>query len=225
MSWNGTVRCSWCHNKGHNRRSCPELKKYAEENPDGWAAQQLKRSKQSAQNRRCRYCGEQGHNRRTCTALKADKKEYRELCVRMRREALAWIKKNGAGPGALVAFARHNGPCDKVGLVRSGSWWWIGPARCDHRLTTSADPTELHPFLGLAHVLGVGPAATPNQKTWASNLKVLSPVPFNEDLLGLPKGWKEGCDEMTLDARENHFKEHSMYSIRRWTLRQVEEIA
>ena len=73
MSWNGTVRCSWCHKKGHNRRSCPELKKYAEENPDGWAAQQLKRSKQSAQNRRCRYCGEQGHNRRSCPTLKQHK--------------------------------------------------------------------------------------------------------------------------------------------------------
>ena len=25
MSWNGTVTCSYCYERGHNRRSCPEI--------------------------------------------------------------------------------------------------------------------------------------------------------------------------------------------------------
>ena len=224
MSWNGTVRCSWCHKKGHNRRGCPDLHKYAEQNPDGWAAQQLKRSKESAQNRLCGYCDRPGHNRRTCPELKADKKEYRDLCVRMRSEALAWIKRNGAGVGALVAFARHDGPCEKVGLVRKGHWSWLNPARCDHRLPEGSNPKELHPFLGQCHILGVGPAAKPNELVLISNLKVLSPVAFDEGLLNLPEGWKKGCDEMTLRAQEDHFKEQSRNSIRRYTLRRPEEI-
>ena len=35
MSWNGTVRCSWCYQSGHNKRTCPEytaiLKERAEQ--------------------------------------------------------------------------------------------------------------------------------------------------------------------------------------------------
>ena len=30
MSYNGTVRCSYCHKTGHNRRSCPELSQQIE---------------------------------------------------------------------------------------------------------------------------------------------------------------------------------------------------
>ena len=26
MSWNGTVRCSWCYGSGHNKTSCPRAK-------------------------------------------------------------------------------------------------------------------------------------------------------------------------------------------------------
>jgi hypothetical protein len=156
--------------------------------------------------------------------LKADKAEYRSLCVKMRREALAWVKKNGAGPGALITFSRHGGTCDTLGIIRQSTWWWVGPARCDHRETTGEDHPQLHPFLAKAHVTGVAPAATPNNKTWAGNLKILSPVKFDESLLNLPKGWKEGCDKMTIEARDNHFKEHSMYAIRRYTLKYPEDI-
>ena len=44
MSWNGTVRCSHCCDKGHNRASCPALKERMEErlvdNPDDWRAKE-----------------------------------------------------------------------------------------------------------------------------------------------------------------------------------------
>ena len=45
MSWSGTVTCGWCYEQGHNKRSCPELKKYVEENPDSWRARQYTESK------------------------------------------------------------------------------------------------------------------------------------------------------------------------------------
>ena len=28
MSWSGTVRCSHCYQRGHNRRSCPQITKH-----------------------------------------------------------------------------------------------------------------------------------------------------------------------------------------------------
>ena len=43
MSWSGTVRCGHCYGKGHNKRTCPGLKKYVEENPDSWRAREQKR--------------------------------------------------------------------------------------------------------------------------------------------------------------------------------------
>ena len=40
MSWNGTVRCGHCWESGHNRSSCPDLRKkieeLAKENPGFW---------------------------------------------------------------------------------------------------------------------------------------------------------------------------------------------
>ena len=35
MSYSGTVRCSYCHQKGHNKRSCPELSRQIEERYHG----------------------------------------------------------------------------------------------------------------------------------------------------------------------------------------------
>ena len=35
MSYNGTVRCSYCYKTGHNRRSCPELSRQIEERYHG----------------------------------------------------------------------------------------------------------------------------------------------------------------------------------------------
>ena len=69
MSWNGTVRCGWCGQKGHNRRSCPEFKKHVAEaaaEGDRWAIHQLERKKRSS-TRRCSWCGNKGHNKKTCT--------------------------------------------------------------------------------------------------------------------------------------------------------------
>ena len=69
MSWNGTVRCGWCGQKGHNRRSCPEFKKHVTEaaaEGDRWAIHQLEKKKRSS-TRRCSWCGNKGHNKKTCT--------------------------------------------------------------------------------------------------------------------------------------------------------------
>ena len=85
MSYNGTVRCSYCHATGHNRRTCPKLKKQIEENPDGYYARIDRRKKAFATKRRCGHCGETGHNKRTCLnafsseATRAEKRAAKAL--------------------------------------------------------------------------------------------------------------------------------------------------
>jgi hypothetical protein len=69
MSYNGTVRCGWCGQTGHNRRGCPEFKKHvakAAAEGDRWAVDQLERKKRPS-TRRCSWCGNKGHNKKTCT--------------------------------------------------------------------------------------------------------------------------------------------------------------
>ena len=106
MSYNGTVRCSYCYNTGHNRRSCPKLKKYIEENPDSWRAIQAKESKKRASNRRCSWCNETGHNARTCPWRKDIQENGPALIQKVNKLYAALSGQRGVGRGALV---KHNG--------------------------------------------------------------------------------------------------------------------
>ena len=96
MSWNGTVRCSYCGEKGHNRRGCPSLKKRLEQilampedarnYDERCLVSEFERKKRNNVDRKCSYCGERGHNRRTCEVLAkhrdyVQKQQVRFLCV------------------------------------------------------------------------------------------------------------------------------------------------
>lgn len=120
MSWNGTVRCSYCGKKGHNRRSCPDLKKEIESNPDGYYAR-VQARKSPPKVRRCTYCNLKGHNRRTCTELKKDKILWRANAQHWRKKWAIWMAEIGLAPGALVkvqtGYAEHN-----VRLIKEVMW-------------------------------------------------------------------------------------------------------
>ena len=66
-----TVRCSYCYELGHNRSTCPELKKYIDklrkENGDHtYSVADYDRMKKKRSNRSCSYCKDKGHNTRSC---------------------------------------------------------------------------------------------------------------------------------------------------------------
>ena len=111
MSYNGTVRCSFCHGTGHNRRSCPELKKYCEENPDSdWAKFETHR-KARKNKKRCGFCGETGHNKRTCPQLAELKqlwKQYVPLAQELSNEIAARL---GYGFGHVIQRGDHPAVC------------------------------------------------------------------------------------------------------------------
>ena len=104
MSWNGTVRCGHCYGKGHNKRSCPSLKQWVEENPDSWRAEKYKDSKKRGKVRRCPYCNLKGHNRRTCGNLKIAKAHWIKEAQKYRKAWAAWMVEDGTTPGAIVKW-------------------------------------------------------------------------------------------------------------------------
>ena len=69
MSWSGTVTCRWCGEEGHNQRTCPHKRRWAEglaEEGRPHALRELERKSK----RTCGWCGGRGHNQRTCPVKK-----------------------------------------------------------------------------------------------------------------------------------------------------------
>ena len=108
MSYTGTVRCSHCYQSGHNKTSCPELKKEWEKDPNSyygrqWAAIQARKAKPKI----CGYCGEEGHTRRTCAERKRQVKERLAEVLDIRKRTAQRMMDAGFGPGALISVD-HN---------------------------------------------------------------------------------------------------------------------
>lgn len=134
MSYNGTVRCRYCYQSGHNKRTCPEYTAVLKEralseinNGEGydayWGRQYNKRVRKEGlyadgtampaevkaaakQVRRCKYCNAQGHNRRTCPVLKRDTAAWIEREVAFRHKLVNAAKENGIGIGTLLKTER-----------------------------------------------------------------------------------------------------------------------
>tara|TARA_Y100001938_G_scaffold60646_1_gene84467 strand:+ start:240 stop:1013 length:774 start_codon:yes stop_codon:yes gene_type:complete len=118
MSWNGTVRCSYCGEKGHNRRGCPSLKERLEEvlaTPEDarnyderCLVSEFERKKYDAKLRACSYCGERGHNRRTCEVLAKHRDYVQKQQVAFRTAFLKHVREIGLNIGAIVTHDKEN---------------------------------------------------------------------------------------------------------------------
>ena len=117
MSYNGTVRCSHCYEKGHNKRGCPVLKTYAEENPDSWTARMRRESKKRASNRKCGWCKQTGHNVQTCPDKKNSKAKLAELEPLFKSHVEHILRLAGLGKGALISREDRWGGETKRGVV------------------------------------------------------------------------------------------------------------
>ena len=114
MSWDGTVRCSECYTKGHNRSGCPRRKERYEEalaKPEGErdyyddkVIRQTERDKERrSKPRTCSYCKRQaGHNRRKCPELAEHTAYVQKQQVAFRKAFLEHIQGLGLNVGALV---------------------------------------------------------------------------------------------------------------------------
>jgi len=103
MSWNGTVRCGKCYESGHNRTSCPELKKAWLANPNTYDGREYARHEaRKKAPKTCSYCRETGHTRAGCADIKSHKAQFHNDAALFRRVLVKWMKETGIGVGALV---------------------------------------------------------------------------------------------------------------------------
>jgi hypothetical protein len=103
MSWNGTVRCSVCYENGHNKTSCPTLRKAWEEDPTSYRGRTWERIlARKAAPKTCGYCGEEGHTRAGCGDMKAHKSLFAEDLLLWRHAMVKWMQDVHLGIGALV---------------------------------------------------------------------------------------------------------------------------
>ena len=161
MSYNGTVRCGYCYNEGHNRATCPKRKKDAKtcEYTARHLANETERRKESVRMRRCSYCngdargGKERHNRRGCMLKKSDMAMAKDRNIEYRNTAVSKLKEAGLGPGALIEvpyFKNHYSDDATQGkllyLVEKIHW-----NRLSHRLLGRIEDgadDRLHPGAG-----------------------------------------------------------------------------
>lgn len=101
------MRCGYCYKRGHNRRTCPERRKEARNNPNGYTARRLKEEDERAaararKPRSCSYCHETGHNKRSCPVLKERLASRINENKRYRQSFINLLHDIGLGPGTLV---------------------------------------------------------------------------------------------------------------------------
>ena len=115
MSYNGTVDCSHCGARGHNKSGCPQYKeriaRLRAHQPDHHLVREhdekLARRQASVQNRRCSYCNGQGHTRAGCQLKKGTMAQFAKRNAVYRKNVLDALVKHGVGPGAMIVHTNY----------------------------------------------------------------------------------------------------------------------
>ena len=219
MSWNGTVRCSSCYERGHNRSGCPKLKeemqKRLEADPDDYHATNYFEKKKRTSKRTCGYCQESGHNRKTCSEAKIDRDGFIQQNQTAREKALDWLKKSGVGVGTLVKFSNYWQP-EALALVESVNWAAINSQRVlvDEEGVGIPDVS----CLMVAKVDGSKERSNVNPR----DAEILGTIPVRLVTAQVPYGWLDSRDEVTLGHIDAELKQNSMHHIRRYILKTEE---
>jgi len=212
MSWNGTVRCSYCYHKGHNRTGCAELAKHMKEllkdNPEDWRAKEYFAKKK----RTCGYCKNTGHNRKTCQEASQDRNHFIAQNRDARKKALKWLKSSGVGVGTLIKRNSHYDG-EYLALVEQVKW-----ARINAQ-TVVVDENEVGipdiSCLIVAKVDGSSSRCSANPR----NTEVVGTIPVRLVSAQVPYNWLASEDEPTLSNIEEALKQDDMDYIRRYILR------
>lgn len=112
MSWNGTVRCRYCHNEGHNVKGCPDRKTFVKKHQgqdtwEGTRANALYERYDVNKNRKartCKWCRETGHDIRKCPDIKERVSALAEKCLDARVLIQERMLDHEFGVGSLVKY-------------------------------------------------------------------------------------------------------------------------
>ena len=214
MSWNGTVRCGYCYDCGHNKRSCPKLAKYAEENPDTWTAKRLKEGKRKGKIRRCTYCNLKGHNRATCGHLKIAKEAYVKDVKKWRKAWIDWMATEGYGIGSLMHCAPDWRHPRGLYIIREFNWNVLN--HIDQHSRHQGNALRLLCVTDLNDsVWGNLPRHEELVKRGSPDVKLVGPVAVTktEILAMAPEWWKAGyhSSDVKLNDVFNKDRHHEEY--------------
>ena len=171
MSYHGSVTCSVCYSRGHNKRSCPEYterlqknfdsykdrhgmedytKKYGDElakrtGIDPWTGKKAAKE-QRMKKYTCSYCQTEGHTRRTCEFLKEDKAVYSHITCSKRAKLLKEVEELGIGLGTVIPNTRQRYDNDVNEYVKYQDPMFIVRYRWDQR--GNFDPKTTTVFVG-----------------------------------------------------------------------------
>ena len=219
MSWNGTVRCSNCYEKGHNRSGCPKLKeemqKRLEVDPDDYRATNYFEKKKRTSKRTCGYCRETGHNRKTCFEANQDRQQFILQNQGAREKALEWMKSSGVGVGTLVKRETYYEE-EHLALVEQIQW---------HRIdaqTTLVDENDVGiPDTSCLIIAKVDGSSVRNHAN-PKNTEVIGTIPSRLVAAQVPYNWLQSKDEATLDTIDAELKSNDMSYLRRYILKTEE---
>ena len=159
MSYSGTVRCGNCHENGHNKTGCPELRKAWEKDPDSYKGRQWARIvARKALPKVCGYCDETGHTRAGCNDMKAHKSQFQEDLILWRQAIVKWMKDTGLGIGALVR-------CNDASYHRGDAYMYSN----EDNYIPPVGLIMTSPSSGLTHYQGIM-----NTSEWTSGQSMLS---------------------------------------------------
>ena len=124
MSYDNTVRCGWCHESGHNKRSCPAFKEQIEtwaqsDDPYYQRRAEAAKSRQKGRAKRCSYCGETSHTIRKCDLHNERVDTEAHLWLDARKFIETNAHQHNFGVGSLV---RVTGRQWRDGNYHSISW-------------------------------------------------------------------------------------------------------
>ena len=204
MTHKRTVRCSYCHHKGHNRAGCPDLKKYVEDNPDSWTAQRVAQKKVYRSRRACSYCKETGHNRRSCESLRADKSTAVSLNRDWRRKAADHLKREGWAVGTLLRVSDYH-RTETLFMVTRMLWDSMdfrvlledGTKRvCEIQRLDKLGTRDYYSHDELQYPPDAHAEATLKGRDWgwSTTIEVVSALPPEAVEAQMPDGWNKGDD-------------------------------
>ena len=213
-NYNGTIRCGYCYNEGHNSRTCPTKLERAQRRLESakengehvdYYAQQVSRmtgvnpetgAKRSRRNesygRVCSYCKERGHNRRTCETLKSDLVRYAAMTREARQEVRAWATEDGIGVGAMVKYSGAYAD-DSVLMLVEAVHIQHTHARQRHYNVTA------RPISGVGRVQTMT-IQSPTHRTestsrYSTRIEVVGKLTAEQMAAQLPESWVDECPD------------------------------
>jgi hypothetical protein len=218
-NYNGTIRCGFCYDEGHNSRTCPQKLERLQKNlesakadggnySDHYARRIAKMTgvnpetgekasrRSEYRGRICSYCKEGGHNRRTCGTLQSDMTRYATMTRDVRSNVRQWAMEEGVGIGAMIMYKDYYASDASLMMVEA-----INLQKCHARLPFyEATLRPMNPTVRKQTVT-IKPAAERADGSYNASYEIVGKLTPEQIAAQLSEDWvNEGVDFKSLGA-------------------------